>query len=217
MATAFHAMTQCPVPAHRGERKVRSRCGARAQESADRRRARRPNPSATPRRRKSARTWWVQIQSELKRLNRLISDVSDASRLDAELTRKECVPSTDGDAPHRRLHLPRDHRRRSPALDDGRRPRALSPAPSRQRRRRPARPGAHQPLDKPSPSRPNGGIVPSAASDGAGRDPRRGRGPGIPADQLENIFDRFYSDRPADRHAPSARTPGWASASRARS
>ena len=88
-----------------------------------------------------------QIQGELKRLNRLITDVSNASRLDAELARKEMRP-IDVTAMLRNVvgDFPRHPRRRQPRasmLVD--RQRAVRRRLLRQRRRGPARPGADQP------------------------------------------------------------------------
>ena len=49
------------------------------------RRARRPNRSPTPRHPRCARNWCARSRASLSRLNKLITDVSNVSRLDAEL------------------------------------------------------------------------------------------------------------------------------------
>ncbi len=139
------------------------------------------------------------IQSELSRLNRLITDVSNASRLDAELARQQM----------RRLHvtdvlrnivsifhdiLGDDSDRLKLAIESGSHDaycvdgndgrlgqvitnlvdNALSFSPEDASVR------IH--------ARPDGSMVEIAIEDD---------GPGIPEDRLEIVFDRFYTDRPA--------------------
>lgn len=141
-----------------------------------------------------------EIQSELKRLNRLINDVSNASRLDAELARQHMEPV--------------DVRGVLDAVggifadmlgDDGRKLRVLvEPAHT---------PSAYTVIGNDSRlcqvftnlidnalsfspcdgvvtlrARPNGASIDVIVED---------QGPGIPSDKLAAIFDRFYSDRPA--------------------
>ena len=141
-----------------------------------------------------------QIQSELKRLNRLINDVSNASRLDAELARQEMQPLNvdivlGSVTKIFRDLLSDDTRKIGLSVDavshenaytvfgnDGRLGQvftnlvdnALSFAPEN---------STITVLAKPI-----SGAVEIAVED---------EGPGIPEDRLNTIFERFYSDRPA--------------------
>lgn len=140
-----------------------------------------------------------QIQGELKRLNRLITDVSNASRLDAELARKEMRPVDVTVMLRNLVTIFRDiigEENRHIALkverepfegafiidgDEGRLGQVLTNL-----------------LDNALSFSPEGATVTVRA-----RANRRtveilveDQGPGIPEDRLEIIFDRFYSDRP---------------------
>jgi two-component system sensor histidine kinase ChvG len=141
-----------------------------------------------------------QIQAELKRLNRLITDVSNASRLDAELARKE-MRIIDVTAMLRNVVgifrdiIGDDSRALMLALgsepfpgaffvkgDEGRLGQVLTNL-----------------IDNAISFSPEGGTVTVHARAAA---PFveiivEDEGPGIPEDRLEIIFDRFYSDRPA--------------------
>ena len=136
------------------------------------------------------------IGDDVQRLDRLISDISDASRVDAELSRASATPieinglfsvlaeihaatRRDGD-PAMVLDLPGE-KLLVLAVEDrlvqvlrnliGN---ALSFSP------------------------PNGRIVLRARDTGALAELSvEDDGPGIPADKLDNIFDRFYSERPS--------------------
>jgi two-component system sensor histidine kinase ChvG len=141
----------------------------------------------------------AQIQYELKRLNRLITDVSNASRLDAELARQQLeavdlvdvtsgivrtfedilydktqkvvldIVPTAGDQPY----VVTGH--------DGRLGQVLTNL-----------------IDNAVSFSPEDGVVTVRLA----RDERdvivsiEDRGPGIPPDKLEKIFERFYTDRP---------------------
>ncbi len=141
-----------------------------------------------------------QIQNELKRLNRLITDVSNASRLDAELARKEMQPidlttMLRGVIGIFRDILGEDSRRIALAIgrepfagafsiigDEGRLGQVLTNL-----------------LDNAISFSPENGTV-TVRARSAGRSVEiliEDEGPGIPEDRLEIIFDRFYSDRPA--------------------
>jgi two-component system sensor histidine kinase ChvG len=141
-----------------------------------------------------------QIQDELKRLNRLITDVSNASRLDAELARKE-MRAIDVTTMLRNVVtifrdiLGDDSRRVALAVgrepfegafsvigDEGRLGQVLTNL-----------------LDNAVSFSPEGGTVTVRVRSAA---PFveilvEDEGPGIPEDRREIIFDRFYSDRPA--------------------
>lgn len=141
-----------------------------------------------------------QIQGELKRLNRLITDVSNASRLDAELARKE-MRTIDVTAMLRNVVsifrdiIGDDSRTLMLAIgsepfagafsvngDEGRLGQVLTNL-----------------IDNAISFSPEGGTVVVRARSAA---PFveifvEDDGPGIPEDRLEIIFDRFYSDRPA--------------------
>jgi two-component system sensor histidine kinase ChvG len=141
-----------------------------------------------------------QIQEELKRLNRLITDVSNASRLNAELAMQETEPvdirqvlegvvevfrDILGGSP-RRIALEIADLAHNPAAyivlgHEGRLGRVITNL-----------------LDNALSFSPENGLIAvSAHRDG----PEiviivDDEGPGIPADRLETVFDRFYSDRP---------------------
>lgn len=141
-----------------------------------------------------------QIQSELKRLNRLINDVSNASRLDAELARQQMQPldirvvlknvssifrdmlSDDG----RSINLVVDPNAPETAFtivgNDGRLGQVFTNL-----------------IDNALSFSPPGGTITIKAR---GNGPNveitvEDQGPGIPPDKLQAVFDRFYSDRPA--------------------
>ena len=139
-----------------------------------------------------------EIQSELKRLNRLISDVASASRLDAELARQE-MQRVDV-----RNVLEGISKLFSEMLIDDTRSIRLTVDPgiasSFTVRGNDGRLGQvfTNLIDNAlsfSPeqgtiavrARPNGSAIDIIVED---------EGPGIPADKLGQIFDRFYSDRP---------------------
>src|SRR6266851_4173739 len=135
-------------------------------------------------------------------VDRLITDISDASRLDAELSRLELSP-TDIGAMLRALVEMHDTTR-----SDGS-PRLVldQPADPHGRGRALVVPGIESRLSQiflnvianaVSFSPPDGEIRIGAAPDGrAVLVTVEDQGPGIPEDQLSAIFDRFYSERPA--------------------
>lgn len=141
-----------------------------------------------------------QVQGELRRLNRLITDVSNASRLDAELARQRTEPidmrsvlrgvagvfdeMLSADAGKLQLdvagfpngadtYVVRAHEGRMGQVATNLIDNALSFSP----------PGATVSVRL----RRVGSEVEFAVED---------EGPGIPADKFETIFERFYSDRP---------------------
>ena len=140
------------------------------------------------------------IFDDVERLDRLITDISDASRLDAELSRLELAPNDIGEmlralvdvheatqsdsSPHLSLELPRDSRMR-PLIVPGTESRL-----SQVFRNVIANAVSFSP--------PGGEIRIRALHDGrAVLVVVEDDGPGIPEDKLSTIFDRFYSERPA--------------------
>jgi two-component system sensor histidine kinase ChvG len=137
------------------------------------------------------------ILDDVKRLDRLISDISDASRVDAELSRANKEPVEIGSilqtlaevhqatakpgAPQIAVSLPKGPPLVAPAIE-GRLVQVLRNL-----------------IANAISFSPPGGVITLSAR----RDGRRmlisvaDQGPGIPPDKLEAIFDRFYSERPA--------------------
>lgn len=140
-----------------------------------------------------------EIQAELKRLNRLINDVSNASRLDAELARQEMQP-----VDVRNVLKSVDDLFRDMLMDDGRKLRMIvDPAPPasftvRGNDGRIAQVFTNL-IDNALSFSPDGGTVTVRARPNGVKVEIaiEDQGPGIPADKLGAIFDRFYSDRPA--------------------
>lgn len=141
-----------------------------------------------------------QIQGELKRLNKLITDVASASRLDAELAFEETEPVDTRRVLHGIVGVFED------LLSDDTRKVSLEieEVPSNQDaflvRGHDARLGRviTNLLDNAISFSPEHGVVRVVAR-------RLGNeievvvddeGPGIPPDKLEDVFTRFYSDRP---------------------
>lgn len=151
-----------------------------------------------------------QIQNELKRLNRLITDVSNASRLDAELARQQMGPidvnsvvgsvekifhdilSSDTrrvateieDAPFEGAYLVSGHAGRLGQVITNLVDNAVSFSPEES--------------TVTMSVRRVGGTVELMVED---------EGPGIPDDRLAIIFDRFYTDRP-DTEATRGKNSG---------
>ena len=141
-----------------------------------------------------------QIQDELKRLNRLINDVSNASRLDAELARQHMQPTNV------RLVLTNVTGIFRDILSDDSRGIKLT-----------VEPGANEAeltvlgndgrlgqvftnlIDNALSFSPEGSTVTVHARPVSGSVEVfvDDEGPGIPEDRLQTIFERFYSDRPA--------------------
>jgi two-component system sensor histidine kinase ChvG len=138
------------------------------------------------------------IRGDIKRIDRLITDISDASRLDAELSRESPEPvalsrllSTIIDI-YRMTENPRGVEF---MLDDLLPPGAIV-------RGRDERLGQvfRNLIDNAISFSPQGGkVIVSAAHQGnVARVAVEDEGPGIPPDNLESIFQRFYTERPTE-------------------
>ena len=140
-----------------------------------------------------------QIQGELKRLNKLITDVSDASRLDAELALQETELVDMCAVLHGIADVFRDigGDERRIVLEIAEQPHDPTAYVVRGLEARLGRVVTNL-IDNALSFSPDDGVITVRAR-------RIGPeieivveddGPGIPADQLEDIFKRFYSDRP---------------------
>jgi two-component system sensor histidine kinase ChvG len=136
------------------------------------------------------------IAQDVVRLDRLISDVSDASRLDAELSRTPAEPVDVG--PILRTLQELDEATRDAEND----PRLEVEAPDSGLRVMAVEGRLVQVLrnlvgNAQSFSPPRGRILLRARETGAMVELSvEDEGPGIPEAKLEHIFDRFYSERP---------------------
>ena len=144
------------------------------------------------------------IQHDVRRLDRLISDISDASRLDAELAREDAKPVDTADLLRTTVSLFNDiHRDDTPEV-------VLDVAySSGARRGAPYRCIGHDSrlsqvivnlLDNAISFSPPGGRV-SVKAKRVGNEIQiavEDEGPGIPPENLERIFERFYTDRPQE-------------------
>lgn len=138
------------------------------------------------------------VRDDVKRIDRLITDISDVSRLDAELSREtatavELVPLLKTIAEiYEATGLPRAIRF------------ALAFALSEDTKvlGRDERLGQiiRNLIDNALSFSPDGGTITIAAQlvNGRVQVAIEDQGPGIPPDQLESIFNRFYTERPAD-------------------
>ena len=147
------------------------------------------------------------IEDDVRRLDRLIGDISDASRLDAELARAEfqsvdlmalcetlvdIATATRGDADPNYVF----------SVDAG-----IEVRPGTDRHSYFTVPGVEGRLGQvvrnlmanASSFSPPGGVVTLTLSRAGGMACLgvEDEGPGLPADKLEAVFDRFYSERPA--------------------
>ena len=140
-----------------------------------------------------------QIQNELKRLNRLITDVSNASRLDAELARQAMVPTLITEVVDSVAKIFRDI-----LCEDGRSVRvAVDPAVDAQTLKVTGHEGRLAQVitnlvDNAVSFSPADGVVVLTVKQTAQHVEITidDEGPGIPEDRLAIIFDRFYTDRP---------------------
>ncbi|MBL8710863.1 MAG: stimulus-sensing domain-containing protein [Rhodospirillaceae bacterium] len=138
------------------------------------------------------------ILDDVQRLDRLISDISDASRVDAEMSRAEAGP-----VDMRALVLALADIHAATGDENDQRPRIETKLPASDSLTAMGTEGRlgqvlrNLVTNAISFSPPNGTIILSAR-----RTPRRiivtveDQGPGIPPDKLKAIFERFYSERP---------------------
>jgi len=141
------------------------------------------------------------IQHDVRRLDRLISDISDASRLDAELAREDARPVDTADLLRTTVSLFNDiHRDDTPevvidvAYSSGARPYRCIGHDSRLSQ------VIVNLLDNAISFSPPGGRV-SVKAKRVGNEIQiavEDEGPGIPPENLERIFERFYTDRPQE-------------------
>jgi len=141
------------------------------------------------------------IQHDVKRLDRLISDISDASRLDAELAREDAKPADTAELLRTTVSLFNDiHRDDTPevvldiAYSSGARPYRCIGHDSRLSQ------VIVNLLDNAISFSPPGGRV-SVKAKRMGSEIQiavEDEGPGIPPENLERIFERFYTDRPQE-------------------
>ena len=141
-----------------------------------------------------------QIQEELKRLNKLITDVSNVSRLDAELALQETAPV---DMRHVLNGVVEGFRYRSDdeqcriVLDIAEVANSTSAFVVQGHDARLGRVITNLIDNALSFSPPHGAVTVTARRVGAEIEiVVDDDGPGVPVDKLEAIFDRFYSDRP---------------------
>ncbi len=141
-----------------------------------------------------------QFQGELKRLNRLITDIASASRLDAELARQEITRLDISEIVKGIVQVFRDlhgsQRRIQLVLDDA----ATGDTASYAVDGHESRLGQviTNLVDNALSFSPSGGVVTVIARhvDREIEIAIEDQGPGIPENKLEDIFKRFYSDRP---------------------
>jgi two-component system sensor histidine kinase ChvG len=141
------------------------------------------------------------IQHDVRRLDRLISDISDASRLDAELAREDARPVDMAELIRTTVSLFNDiHRGDTPevafeiAYASGAHPYRVTGHDSRLSQ------VIVNLLDNAISFSPPGGKV-TVAARRVGSDIQiavEDEGPGIPEENLERIFERFYTDRPQE-------------------
>ena len=197
LAVALSEFGARAVGAHGRDRALRRRRGARDQEPAVVDPQRHRDAAAHRGCRRKQRRLLAIIAEDVGRLDRLISDISDASRLDAELSRVAAEPVDV--APILRTLAEIDEatrERRRPAAGAGRRRtaglvvQAVEDRLVQVLRNLIGNAQSFCPPRRPHPScapaRP-GGMVEISVED---------EGPGIPEAKLEHIFDRFYSERP---------------------
>jgi two-component system sensor histidine kinase ChvG len=138
------------------------------------------------------------ILDDVERLDRLITDISDASRLDAELSRLEMAPVDIAEMLRTLVEIDeatRPQGRPRLSLDLPERGRALNVPGIETRLSQVLR---NLIANAVSFSPPDGEIRLTARHDGrAVLVVIEDQGPGIPEDKLVAIFDRFYSERPA--------------------
>jgi len=141
------------------------------------------------------------IQHDVRRLDRLISDISDASRLDAELAREDAEPVAMEELLRATVSLCNDiHRDDTPevvldiAYAPGAHPYRVNGHDSR----------LHQVmvnlLENALSFSPPGGHV-AVVARRIGDEVQiavEDEGPGIPPENLERVFERFYTDRPQE-------------------
>jgi len=141
-----------------------------------------------------------QIQEELKRLNRLITDVANASRLDAELARQETEVLDLATSLKGLVDVLRDIHGQ-----DGRTVKlVVVPKPNGDRRHlvrghegRLGQVVTNLIDNAASFSPPDGMVIARLRTiDNEVELSVEDEGPGIPEDKLEKVFERFYSDRP---------------------
>jgi two-component system sensor histidine kinase ChvG len=136
------------------------------------------------------------IQEDVQRLDRLITDISNASRLDAELSRAESEPVDIGsmlhaladthettrmpDGPVLKVEVPEDAKLRVAGVED-----------------RLVQVMRNLIANAQSFSPPGGAIVMKALrTNGHVEVVVEDEGPGIPESKMAAIFDRFYTERP---------------------
>ncbi|MBK9083632.1 MAG: sensor N-terminal transmembrane domain-containing protein [Rhizobiales bacterium] len=146
------------------------------------------------------------IQHDVRRLDRLISDISDASRLDAELARGDVGEVDLAMLIETVVSVANQVTRADGVTVD------VSVAPAPTSLRRPYAVQGHASrlgqvvnnlIDNARSFSPQGGQVRVSLARAPGRDGEEGvailvddDGPGVPAHAFERIFERFYTDRP---------------------
>ena len=138
------------------------------------------------------------VRNDVKRIDRLISDISDASRLDAELSRET---SERVDLAHLLQTIVEIYRMTDAAHAIDIRLDVHLPSQARVLARDERLGQVFRNLiDNAVSFSPEGGTVSIAATAEAGRArvSVEDDGPGIPPENLETIFDRFYTERPND-------------------
>lgn len=138
------------------------------------------------------------IEDDVQRLDRLISDISNASRLDAELSRAELEPVDLGQM----LTMLADIHATTSAKDTAPRLEVVLPANAdltvQGLEGRLVQVFQNVVANALSFSPPGGVVRMEAAVGDAEIEIRiRDEGPGLPENKLEAIFDRFYTERPA--------------------